>query len=161
VAPAAAAAGTVRWNETATIDGARVMTYHVDSISIRSTGWSARVSFRNISNRTIQVGSEFGVAFYADPKAEDLTEAVGFASATKFSTPTPTTMKPGASWTGIISGTGNLSTSGTFYARVVFGPFTGLPGESTSIVWITDHKTTVRGSGGAAPPPPPPVGPVI
>ncbi len=159
LAPAAAAAGTVGWNETAKIAGARVMTYRVDTISIRSDGWSARVSFKNISQRTIRVGSEFGIAFYADPAAEDLSQAVGFAAATKFSTPTPTVMKPGASWSGVIGGSGRLTASGTFYARIVFGPFTGLPGENSSVVWITDHKTTVHGKGTT--PPPPSTGPVI
>jgi hypothetical protein len=138
-----AGAGRVGWNETAKVAGARVMSYRVDSLSVRTNGWSARVSFKNLSNKTIKVGSQFGVAFYLDPKAEDLTYAVGFAAATKFSTPTPTTLKPGASWTGVISGSGTLLMSGRVYARVVFGPFTGVPGESTSIVWITDHKTTV------------------
>ena len=40
------------------------MAYTVDSLSIRKNGWSAQVSFKNISNKTIRVGSEFGVAFY-------------------------------------------------------------------------------------------------
>jgi len=159
LAPAVATAARVGWNETAKIDGARVMTYRVDSVSIGSNGWSAHVSFKNISKHTIKVGSQFGVAFYADPAAEDLSQAVGFAAATKFSTPTPTVLKPGASWTGVISGTGRLTTSGTFYARVVFGPFTGLPGESSSVVWITDHKTMVHGR--ATTTPPPATGPVI
>ena len=159
VVPAGAAAGRVGWNETAKSSGGRVMTYRVDTVSISSNGWSARVSFTNISKRTIKVGSNFGLAFYADPKAEDLSVAVGFAAATTFSTPTPTELKPGASWTGTIGGTGRLSMGGTFYARVVFGPFTGLPGESSPVVWITDHKTTVHGK--ATTVPPPAVGPVI
>ena len=37
------------------------------------------------------------------------------------------------------------------------GPFTGLPGESTSVVWITDHATTI-GSGSVVAPA---TGPVI
>lgn len=158
LAPAAASAARVGWNETAKIGGARVMSYRVDSLSVRKNGWSASVSFKNLSHRTIKVGSQFGVAFYVGPKAEDLSLAVGFASATKFSSPTPTVLKPGASWSGVISGSGKLSLGGLVYARVVFGPFTGMPGESTSVVWITDHSTTV-GTGGAAVPRP--TGPVI
>ena len=159
LAPAAALAGRVSWDETAKVAGAKVMTYHVDALSVRANGWSARVSFKNVSNRTIKVGSDFGLAFYADPKAEDLTHAVGFAAATKFSTPTPAELKPGASWTGVISGNGQLTTNGTFYARIVFGPFSGLPGAKSPVVWITDHKTTVHGRGTTIPPPA--AGPVI
>ena len=159
LAPAAAGAGRVGWKETAKVAGARVMSYRVDSLSVRANGWSAHVSFTNLSKQTIKVGSQFGVAFYLDPKAEDLTYAVGFAAATKFSTPTPTALKPGATWTGVISGSGQLQMSGRVYARVVFGPFTGVPGESTAIVWITDHKTTVGGT--TTTPVPPATGPVI
>jgi hypothetical protein len=156
--PASAGAARVGWNETAKVAGARVMSYRVDSLSVGTSNWSARVSFKNLSRRTIKVGSQFGVAFYLDPDAEDLTYAVGFAEATKFSTPTPTVLKPGASWTGVISGSGSFVTAGRVYARVVFGPFTGVPGESTAIVWITDHKTTVSSNANAAAPA---TGPVI
>ena len=159
LAPAAATAGRVGWNETAKVGGARVMSYRVDSLSVRKNSWSARVSFKNLSRRTIQVGSQFGVAFYVDPKAEDLSLAVGFAAATKFSSPTPTVLKPGDSWTGVLSGSGKFTASGRVYARVVFGPFTGMPGEISSVVWITDHSTTVTlGPGAAAPPA---TGPII
>jgi hypothetical protein len=155
LAPASATAGRVGWNETAKIGGARVMSYRVDSLSVRKDGWSARVSFKNLSRRTIHVGSDFGLAFYTDPKTTNLSSAVGFATATRFSTPIPTVLKPGASWSGVIGGSGQLSMSGMVYARVVFGPFTGMPGESAAVVWITDHTTTV---GTAAPPA---TGPVI
>jgi hypothetical protein len=158
LAPAAASAGRVGWNETAKVRGARVMSYRVDTVSVRKNGWSAHVSFKNLSHQTIRVGAEFGLAFYADGKATSLTQAVGFASATKFSTKTPTSLKPGESWTGVIGGSGNLTMSGRVYARVVFGPFTGMPGENSSVVWITDHATTV---GTGAPPAPPVTGPVI
>jgi hypothetical protein len=158
VAPGAAGAARVGWHETAKVAGARVMSYRVDSLSVRTNGWSARVSFKNLSKRTIRVGSQFGVAFYLDPKAEDLSLAVGFAAATKFSTPTPTALKPGESWTGVISGSGTLTMAGRVYARVVFGPFTGVPGESAAIMWITDHVTTVSGKATKMPPA---VGPVI
>ena len=159
LAPAAAGASRVGWKETAKVAGARVMSYRVDSLSIGKNSWSARVSFTNLSKKTIKVGSQFGVAFYLDPEAEDLTYAVGFAAATKFSTPTPTILKPGATWTGVISGSGQLLMSGRVYARVVFGPFTGVPGESTAIVWITDHKTTLGSKTTTVTPPS--TGPVI
>ena len=121
------------------------MTYTVDSLTFDAKGWSAHVSFRNISHVSIamSVHRQFEAAFFADPKTENLTQAVGVAPATMFSSKLPTLLKPGASWTGTISGTGRLATNQRVYARVVFGPFSGLPGTTTSVVWITDHSLTL------------------
>jgi hypothetical protein len=44
------------------------------------------------------------------------------------------------------------------WARVIFGPFVGMPGEDHSVVWITDHATTVDIGSST---PPPVVGPII
>jgi hypothetical protein len=154
-----ATAGRVAWNEAAKSGGVKVMTYTVDSLTFGANGWSAHVSFRNVSHVSIgmSVRREFEAAFFADPKTETLTQAVGFAPATTFSSKLPTLLKPGASWTGTISGTGRLSTNQRIYARVVFGPFSGLPGTKTSVVWITDHSLTL----GKAAVPVGPTGPVI
>jgi hypothetical protein len=147
----AATAGRVGWTETAKVDRQTVMRYQVSSVTIGKANWSARVAFSNLSNGSIQVGAtRFGIAFYSDSSAESLSEAIGFALATRFSAMPPKTLKPGASWSGVISGSGSLSADGEVYVRVVFGPFSGLPGESRSVVWITDHATTV-GAGATSP----------
>jgi hypothetical protein len=57
-------------------------------------------------------------------------------------------------------GTGRLTSTQRLYARVVFGPFSGIPGQGRPIIWITDHMTTV-GKGSPAPAEPPVAGPVI
>ena len=115
------------------------MTYTVDMLTFSPKGWSAHVSFRNISHATIGVRSQFGISFFLDAKTETLSQQVGFAPATTFSTKLPTSLKPGDSWSGTIGGTGKVTTTGRIYARVVFGPFSGLPGTSSAVVWITDH----------------------
>ncbi len=154
-----ATAGRVAWKEAAKSGGVNVMTYTVDSLSFNAKGWSAHVSFRNVSHVSIRMSArrEFEAVFFADPKTQTLTQAVGVAPATTFSSKLPTLLKPGASWTGTISGTGRLSTNQRIYARVVFGPFSGLPGTKTSVVWITDHSLTL----GKATPAVGPTGPVI
>jgi hypothetical protein len=147
-----ALASTVNWDETAKIDHAKVMHYQVDSITLGKTGWTAKVTFSNESKVTIKVGKDFGLAFYRDKHAEALAKAVGLAQASTFSSTVPTSLKPGQQWSGTISGKGTLTASDTpTYARVVFGPFTGLPGEKKSVVWITDHALTVPAGVGSAP----------
>jgi hypothetical protein len=146
---AQASATVVHWNEAATIDKAKVMTYRVSSLTVGSKSWSAQVAFANTSHQTLKVGSDFGIAFFAKRSQSALADAVGFAFATSGSSKLPTTMKPGESWSGTISGKGKLTLTTTLYARVVFGPFTGLPGESNSVDWITNHELPV------APPPAP------
>ena len=143
------------WNEKAKYKGKSVMSYQVASLTITASSWSARVSFHNLSHKTIRVGNEFGVGFWPSSTATSLSEAIGFATATKFSSRPPAVLKPGASWSGVIGGSGQLASGTRVYARVVFGPFTGFPGQSTAVVWITDHAqpmgTDAKDSGGAGP----------
>jgi hypothetical protein len=157
VAAPAASAERVGWNEKAKVGGKPVMSYKVVSLTFGKSGWSARVSFRNLSQQTIRVGNEFGVGFWSSSKATSLADVVGFAAATKFSSTPPKVLKPGASWTGVISGSGELATNRRVYARVVFGPFSGFPGARTPVFWLTDH-VKAYGSGAS---PPPAAGPVI
>lgn len=155
-----ATAGRVGWNEVAKIGGVKVMTYTVDSLTFGAKSWSADVSFRNVSHATIGVRREFGVAFFGDSKAESLSRAIGFAPATKFSTPLPARLKPGHSWSGTIEGSGRLTSNQKVYARVVFGRFSGMPGTSSLVFWITDHAMAL-GKGPSPLQTPPAAGPVI
>jgi hypothetical protein len=151
-----ASATTVRWKESAVIDHAHVMRYEVDSITLGKTSWSAHVTFSNTSDKTLQVGDQFGLAFYAKKSQSQLSKAVGFAPATTFSSKVPKTLAPGKTWSGTISGKGELKTTTRVYERVVFGPFTGLPGEKGAVVWITNHSLAI----GTKPAPAPPSGDV-
>jgi hypothetical protein len=154
-------AGAARpgWNEQAKIAGKPVMSYTVASLTFGPTSWSARVSFRNLTKRPIRVGNEFGVGFWSSRKATGLTQAVGFATATRFSSKPPTTLAPGQAWAGVIGGSGQLDRSRSVYARVIFGPFGDFPGQTAPVVWITDHAKPLAATTGKPSPAIP--GPVI
>jgi hypothetical protein len=143
------------WNENAKYKGKSVMSYQVASLTVTASSWSARVSFHNLSRKTIRVGNEFGLGFWSNDTATGLTQAIGFATATKFSSRPPAVLKPGGSWSGVIGGSGQLAGGTRVYARVVFGPFNGFPGQSAAVVWITDHAkpmgTNAKDSGGVGP----------
>ncbi len=133
-------AATVHWNETAKNGTAPVMGFTVGSLTFTSNGWSAQVSFKNLSTKTIEIGNNFGAAIFSDHTSTDLNRTVGFALAQTFSPARPTKLAPGASWTGKIGGTGHLNASSAVrYARVVFGPLVGMPGQSKPVFWVTDH----------------------
>jgi hypothetical protein len=128
------------WSETALADGKPLMSFSVDKLSIGAKRWSAHVSFRNLSHRTVRVGNDFGLAVYSKARIVPMSRPEAFGRATSFSTPRPTRLRPGASWSGTIAGPGRPKVSGLGFARILFGPFTGLPAGPTPFLWITDHS---------------------
>lgn len=145
----------LNWKETAKDGKVPVLSFHVTSLTIGKTGWSAHVSFGNLSKKTVKVGNQFGVAFFENAKSEDLSTAAALAPATSFSPARPVALKPGVTWTGVISGTGRLSGSRpSLYARVVFGPLTGVAGQSAPVWWITDHSKVLAPAGNETTPAP-------
>ncbi len=143
-----ASAGKVDWNEKAKDGKVPVMGFRVDSFVFGKTTWSAHVTLTNLSKSTIDIGDDFRAAIYADSKAEDPSQAIGFALVFTFSPARPKSLAPGASWTGTIGGYGSLTSSGAVrYARLVFGPLRGLPGQKGAIYWITDHALTLPPNG--------------
>jgi hypothetical protein len=153
VVPAFSGTG-LNWNETARNGKVPVLSFGVTSLTIGKTGWSARVSFGNLSTKTIRVGDQFGVAFFTDSKTTNPAYAAALAFATSFSPARPVSLKPGATWSGLIGGIGQLSASRpSLYARIVFGPLTGVSGQASAIYWITDHSMTLApaGMGGVTP----------
>ncbi|HWB21516.1 MAG TPA: hypothetical protein VG652_01360 [Gaiellaceae bacterium] len=143
VAPAFAAKA-LNWNETFKNADGKVLNFKVTSLTVTQTGWSAKVSFANLSKQTIQVGNEFGIAFFANSKTTNPINASALAQATTFAPKRPTALKPGATWAGVIGGSGQLETAKTSgYARILFGPFVGVPGQKAATSWITDHATSI------------------
>jgi hypothetical protein len=143
VAPAQAAK-TLNWNETFKNADGKVLNFRVTSLAVTQTRWIARVSFTNLSKQTVHVGNEFGIAFFANAKTTDPIHSSALLQATTFAPKRPTVLKPGATWTGTISGVGALETAKTSgYTRILFGPFTGVPGQKSATYWITDHETPV------------------
>ena len=151
---AGAAADRVSWDEKAKNGNIPVMGFRVGSLSFGKTSWSASVTFTNLTKRTITIGAEFGAAIFGDSKSEDLNSAIGFAVALRFSPARPTSLAPGASWSGTIGGDGTLNSSASVrYARVVFGPLGGVPGQKGAVYWVTDHALALRPSFAGPPPP--------
>jgi hypothetical protein len=138
---AAPALGETRvgWNETAKSSGVALMSFQVATLSIGRTSWSARISFRNLSHQTVRVGGSFGIAYYRSAKLTPATKPEAFGIANKYSRALPARLVPGASWTGVITGAGRPKITGKTWSRVVFGPFTGLPGNLKTFIWVTDH----------------------
>jgi hypothetical protein len=139
-----AAAGKVSWEEQAKNGGAPVMGFRVESLTFDAQGWNARVTFTNLSKRTVTIGANFGAAIFDDLRTQDLNRAIGFAVALRFSPARPKALAPGASWSGTIGGDGTLRSSPSVrYARLVFGPLGGLPGQKGPVFWVTDHALTL------------------
>ena len=140
-----AAAGKVSWDEKAKDGKVAVMGFRIDSLSFGKRSWSARVTLTNLSTQTITIGDNFGAAIFDNSKSEDLSRAIGFAYALNFSPARPTALKPGASWKGTIGGDGTLNSSAAVrYARLVFGPLRGLPGQKGAVYWVTDHALALQ-----------------
>jgi len=152
LAAAGQSAPTLGWDESAQVSGNDVLSFKVDSLVIGKTGWSARVSFRNESKQTLRVGNVFGLTLYRGAGITPTTRADAFGPATAFSPRRPTTLRPGASWSGVIRGTGHPQPklTGKVYARVLFGPFYNVPGWPRPFFWITDHARPVRLAGGSS-----------
>jgi hypothetical protein len=147
-APLAPALGETQlgWSEHATVKGNDVLEFEVKSLTIDKAGWSAHVSFRNMSDQTVGVGNIFGLSFYKGAELTPTTRVDAFGHASRFTPAKPTSLAPGESWSGVIEGTGHPkpALSGTVHARVLFGPFYGVPGfPNKPFFWITDHSRTV------------------
>jgi hypothetical protein len=145
VGPALGAA-PLAWKESAKSHGKPMVTFEVKTLDVGKSGWSARVSVHNLSKRTVRVGNVFALTFYKGAKITPTTRADAFGQATRFSPRRPAKLAPGASWTGVISGTGRPqpALTGKVYARVVFGPFYNVPGWPKGFFWITDHSRTIN-----------------
>jgi hypothetical protein len=139
------------WQETAKVGGKPVLSFEVAGLSIRKSSWSANVSFRNLSGKTIRVEDFFGLALFRTSKITPTMRPDALGHAVRFSPRRPLSLDPGASWTGVIGGKGlpQPTLSGKVYARIVFGPFFGVPGISGGYFWVTDHaRTLTLGRGG-------------
>jgi hypothetical protein len=132
VAPAQAGKA-LNWNETFKNTDGKVLNFRVTSLTVTQTRWTATVSFTNLSKQTVHVGNEFAIAFFTNAKTTDPVHSSSLLQATVFSPKRPTALKPGASWAGTISGTGQLQTTKT----------SGVPGQKSATYWITDHETPV------------------
>ena len=140
-APAAAASSSdVNWNETWKVNGVPVLSFKVTSVTVGKSKWTAQVSFRNLLHRTLTIPrNSFGIAFYGSAKLTAKTPPEAYGVARTFSKPRPLRLAAGRSWSGVISGLGRPAITGKAWVRIVFGPFSGVPGTSNLSLWVTDH----------------------
>jgi len=154
VAAAPAGAQRISWSERYPYHGPVAMRFTVSNVSIGTGGWSAEITFRNLTKKTITLnGNSFGIAYYSSSTITPTTRPAAFVAASSFSHAAPAKLAPGASWTGVIRGRVDPTVKGKTWVRVVFGPFAGVPGGPKNFIWITDHKLPLTlgkksGSGG-------------
>jgi hypothetical protein len=143
----AAVARRLSWAEVAYDGQVPVLRFQVRSLTFATSGWSARVSLTNLSKRRIAVGDQFEVAIFAAAATTSLSKTAAFGFASGFSPKRPSSLAPGASWSGVIRGKGSLPAStAARYARLVFGSLTGVPGQKHAIVWVTNHALRLPGT---------------
>ena len=90
LAAPAFAAKPLNWNETFKNADGKVLNFRVSSLTVTPTGWTARVSFTNLSKQTVHVGNEFAIAFFVDAKTTNPVHASALLQATAFSPKRPT-----------------------------------------------------------------------
>ena len=153
-APAEAVpASHVNWKETWKVNGVPVLSFNVTSVTVGKTKWTARVSFRNLLHRTVNIPrNSFGIAFYGSAKLTAKTPPEAYGLAKTFSKPRPARLGPGRSWTGVISGLGRPAITGKAWVRIVFGPFSNVPGVAKLSLWVTDHALVLTFGSKAAKP---------
>ena len=152
-AASAAPSTRVSWSETAKVRGVPVMSFGVSAIHIGTSRWTATVTYRNLTKRTLAFsGDSFGLAFFPSSTITPTTKPEAFGVADTFSHKHPSKLAPGDSWSGVISGPGQPTVTGRAWARIVFGAFTNVPG-SKLFIWITDHSLVLtlgaKSSGGS------------
>src|SRR5438270_13647212 len=78
---AAPASSSIAWSETAKVHGQPVLSFQVTALTVGKQGWSAHISFRNLTKHTVQVGTSFGLAFYPSSKITPATRPEAFGVA--------------------------------------------------------------------------------
>lgn len=128
------------------------MTFRFESLTFGASSWSAEVSIKNVSDRTIRVGDNFGVEVFANRSTVNPDKGLAFGSATSFSPPRPTVLRPGDSWSGVIGGNGKPPKgTATRYVRLIVGSFSGVPGQKRAFVWVSNHSLPLSGTGALPP----------
>ena len=135
----------VSWTETWKVRGVPVLRFDVTQLTVDKRTWSAHVSFHNLLKTAVSLPrNNFGIAFYPSATLTPTTHPEAYGVADSFSHARPVTLKPGASWSGVISGPGEPKVTGKTWARIVFGAFGGIPHSPKLSLWITDHSLVLK-----------------
>lgn len=140
LAPAASARTfQLGWNERFEVAGQPVMSFKVASLTISKSGWSARVSFRNLTAKPVLIRNRFAL-LHARQRS---TRAFGRLAARSLRPRMPSRLAPRSAWSGTLSGKGAAALRGVF-VRVHFDEFVGhLRLGRARFGWVTDHAVRV------------------
>jgi hypothetical protein len=149
----------LNWTERASsLSGFKMMTFHVKRLEVGPNGWTATVSFRNDSTKTIllpkggpQSPKSWGLGVFLSATSQRVEEQGNYEiKAAKIEPSLPKELKPGASWSGTFSAP--EPPRAKRWLHLVFGVFfwkgTPPPGVGAYFLWITTHQLRA----------PPPVG---
>lgn len=133
---------------------APALVFGVSSFTVTPSGWTADISVENRSDVGWEVGGarheaalQFGVMLFPNDDLDELQrrnrdlDLPTLRAATSYRPALPVVLKPGTTWSGVISAPGALA--GDLWVRMAFGPFTsaGKPpkGTASPVQWFTDH----------------------
>jgi hypothetical protein len=129
---------SLNWREHLSYQNRPIMSFRVDEIQLRANSWSVRAKYTNLSKVNVTyVKNVFNLGVWTRVTAT--CKHVGLP-ARRFVPPIPATLRPGRSWSGVISGSGRPPPRA--FLRFVFALFRGPPnayGPHHSFGWITDH----------------------
>ena len=127
------------WNERFDVGGQAVMSFEVRSLTISKSGWSTRVSFKNLTSRPVSITNRFALLH----SRQRSTRTFGRLAARRLRPRMPSRLAAGQSWSGTFSGRGAGALKGVF-VRVHFNEFVGgLRFGRARFGWVTDNAVRV------------------
>ena len=127
------------WNERFEVAGLPVMSFQVRSLTISRSGWSARVSFRNLTGRPVTIRNRFAL-LHSRVRS---TRTFGRLAARSLRPRMPARLAAGQGWSGTFSGKGAAALQGVF-VRVHFDEFVGRLAQGRArFGWVTDQAVRV------------------
>jgi hypothetical protein len=141
----------LNWTENARdLGGNKLMTFHVKTLEVGPNGWSAQVSFRNVSTRTIVLPKggpsspkSWGLGVFTNAASQRVEDQGNYEIKTKtIAPPLPAELKPGQSWSGAFGA--SEPPRARRWLHLVFGVFFWKgkppPGLGAYFLWITTHQ---------------------
>lgn len=148
----------LNWTERASFSGYKMMTFRVQQLEVGPNGWTATVSFRNDSTKTILLPKggphspkSWGLGVFTSATSQRVEQQGNYEiKPTTIEPALPKELKPGASWSGTFAAP--EPPRAKRWLHLTFGVFfwkdAPPPGLGAYFLWITTHQLRA----------PPPVG---
>jgi hypothetical protein len=139
----------LNWTEHASFEGYKMMTFKVKTLEVGPNGWSAQVSFRNDSTKTILLPKggpkspkSWGLGVFTSATSQRVEEPGNYEiKPTTIEPALPSELKPGQAWSGVFAAP--EPPRARRWLHLVFGVFfwkgTPPPGMGAYFLWITSH----------------------